>query len=315
MPTRCGTIALLGRPNAGKSTLLNALVGSKLAGVSRKPQTTRNRIAGLLVVEDSQLIFLDTPGMHRTRGHARLNKRMNQEARQVMEEADVLCYLVDGEAGFQPGDQEWLRDLLQRSGAPFAVLLTKADRLKKARLRERQAACAAALEELLEDAGPGGRDRLLWGGVRPVSAKVPDGVRALAADLAGLLPEGPFLYPGDEITDRPLRFVFGEQIRENIFRTMGEEIPYECAVQVEEVAREDGLTRVQAGIIVGRESQKGMIIGKKGSRIRDIGEASRRSMESLTGDRIFLDLRVRVAENWFNDPQLLAEYADYDEDE
>lgn len=313
LPRRCGYVALLGRPNAGKSTLLNALVGQKLAGVSNKPQTTRNRILGICQLQGAQVLLLDTPGIHRNAKKMRLNNLMNREAWSVLEDADLVLYLVDCVRGWDDQDADFLASLLKgvsSKQAKIKVLISKSDQKKNSEVQlvvglvqeQMQAICAA---------NPESKESLI---AEPlvVSAKHKDSVSSLMADIAQQMPEGDWLYPEEDLTDRPQKFIVGELIREKVFRLLGDELPYQAAVLVQGIVFEKGLVKVSADIIVARQTHKGMVIGKKAAKIKEIGSAARQGLENHFETQVFLDLQVRVDESWIDDESLIAEYAGID---
>lgn len=291
MTHRAGFVALAGRPNVGKSTLLNALVGTKVAIVTPKPQTTRNRVAGIRTLPEAQLVFLDTPGLHAARSP--INKRMVEVARRTLEEADAILFVVDATAGLGPGDRELAAELAAGS-RPVIVAANKIDRVPKPALLPLLAAIGALLP---------GRD------IVPVSARSGDGVPRLLDVVVPLLPEGPALYADDEFTPETQRFLAQELVREQVFLAMHEEIPYGTAVVVErwEEKPDKDLVVIDATILVERDSHKGMIVGGGGSRLRDIGTRARREIEALLGRRVFLELFVRVEPDWSRSGQRLSE--------
>lgn len=288
MAFRSGYVAIVGRPNVGKSTLMNAILGERLSIVTEKPQTTRHRIAGILTEADFQMIFLDTPGYHRS--VKPLNRVMNDIVDAVTRDADVVCLLVAA------GDREWEieRGLFDRIGAKrCVVVVNKSDLIT----RNKFDAIAAKF-----------RDE--WGAkeLAIVSALKGDGVRTLIEAMRERLPEGEALYPDDIYTDRPVRFLAAELIREQVFLQMRQEIPYSAAVEIEEFKdRADGdpITRIRAAIIVEKESQKAMVIGRSGSRIKEIGKRSRLKIEDLVGGKVYLELFVRVESDWTKDRDLI----------
>lgn len=297
---KCGYIALVGRPNAGKSTLLNALVGSKLAAVSRKPQTTRNRILGVITEGDTQLVFLDTPGIHKSRGTL-LNSTMNRIAYQTAGEADLLVYLVDIERGWQEEDDKFIQAILAASSARLLVVASQIDKIEKLRVRATIPFIDMALEKY--------RDRLVDEQCETVSAKWPEDVAMLRERLAELLPEGEWLFEADDLTDLSDSFVCSELIREQIFRQLGKEVPYGVAVKIAAMERKSELTVINASIVVERQSHKAIVLGKAGARIKQIGMQSRISLEKHLGHKVFLDLVVNIASGWTDDQRLIAELA------
>ena len=286
---RAGFVALAGRPNVGKSTLANAVVGEKVAIVSDKPQTTRRAIRGVATGPDWQLVLVDLPGVQRPRDA--LTQRMQRRVEQELAESDAAVLVVDGEQGVGPGDR-FLAHLLAPGGIPVVVAVNKVDRLDRGRLAEVLMAAAEELE--------------VAGDVFPVSARVGTGVDALAQHLAALVPEGPFLYPAGERTDLPEEVRLAELVREQVLRRTFQEVPHAVAVELEEVERaRDGLTTVHARVLVETDSQKGIVIGRGGRMIRAIGTAARRELERELRTQVHLDLRVDVRRRWRADDALL----------
>src|SRR5262245_54255053 len=272
MPHRAGYVALVGRPNVGKSTLLNALVGAKVAIVTPKPQTTRNRIVGIRTLAEAQLVFLDTPGIHEAR--SLLNRRMVEAARRTLGEADALVLVLDATAGVTPADRE-LAGAIAGLGRPAIVVLNKRDRVSP-----------PTLLPMMDELG-----RLLPGrDVIPTSALRGEGVDALLAAAAAALPEGPSLYPEDDFTTETERFLVQELVREQLFLQTDEEVPYGTAVLVEDFEEkpEKNQVVVRATVLVERPSHKGIIIGTGGQRLREIGRRARLELEALFGVKVFL---------------------------
>jgi len=291
MSHHAGFVAIVGRPNVGKSTLLNALVGTKVAIVSPKPQTTRNRVVGIRTLPDAQAVFVDTPGIHDAR--SQLNRRMVDVARQALADADVVLLVLDAHAGIGGGDRE-LIGALAPLATPVVVALNKIDRVAKPSLLP----VLAKLGEQLP-----GRD------VIPISARSGDGVPAVLKTVTALLPEGPRLYPEDDFTAETERFLVQEMIREQVFLGTADEVPYGTAVLVEEWTEkpDQNLLVVHATILVERENHKGMVIGSGGQRLKEIGQRAREALERLFGNRVYLELFVRVEPGWSRDPRRLAE--------
>jgi GTPase len=286
---RAGFVALAGRPNVGKSTLANAVVGEKVAIVSDKPQTTRRAIRGVATGPAWQLVLVDLPGVQRPRDA--LTQRMQRRVEQELAESDAAVLVVDGEQGVGPGDR-FLAHLLEPAGIPVVVAVNKVDRLDRGRLAEVLTAAAEELE--------------VAGDVFPVSARVGTGVDALAQHLAALVPEGPFLFPPGERTDLPEDVRLAELVREQVLRRTFQEVPHAVAVELEEVERaREGLTTVHARVLVETDSQKGILIGRGGRMIRAIGTAARRELERELGTQVHLDLRVDVRRRWRADDALL----------
>ncbi len=286
---RAGFVTLVGRPNVGKSTLLNRLVGTKLAAVSAKPQTTRNRIVGILTRPDAQIVLVDTPGIHG--GSTPLNARMVAAARQSLGDADVVTLVVDGAAGIGPGDREVAAEVRRRARI---VAVSKIDAADQATLLR----TCAATSELLPDAD-----------VVPVSGLTGDNVERLVQVIAAALPEGPSLYPPDQVSEQSERFLAAEIIREQIVEQTRDEVPYTTAVVIDTFREEPArnLLVIQATILVERPTQKGIVIGERGRRIREIGQAARAQLEGIFGCRMFLELHVKVVREWSKDPRVLRE--------
>ncbi|WP_258360260.1 GTPase Era [Moorella sulfitireducens (nom. illeg.)] len=276
-----GFAGLIGRPNAGKSTLLNRLVGRKIAIMSDKPQTTRNKILGVLTADNYQIVFLDTPGIHKPRHQ--LGEYMMAVARSTLAEVDVILYVVDAAVPPGPGE-EYIIEQLKGVTTPVILILNKIDLVDAATLQQR--------EEFF-------RARLDYKAVRAVSALAGTNTATLPEMISSFLPPGPRYYPPDMVTDQPEKFVMAELIREQVLQVTREEVPHAVAVVVEEIAqRPNDYLYVDAVIYVERDSQKGIIIGQGGQRLKDIGTEARREMEALLGSKIFLNLRVRVKKNW-----------------
>jgi GTP-binding protein Era len=286
---KAGFVALVGRPNAGKSTLLNRFVGQKVAIVSDKPQTTRNRIVGVRNSEGGQLVFIDTPGIHRPLH--RMNVRMVDVAVQSISQADVVCAVADATEPVGGGDQ-YLGTLLSRASAPVVLALNKIDRLAK-----------PALLPLLEQWSRLARFQDLV----PVSALTGENEQALEQALLRHLPEGDPLYPADYLTDQPERSYVAEIIREKVLRHTREELPFTSAVLVDrfEDTNDRGVMRLFCTILVERESQKPIVIGRGGTMIKRIGTEAREELERFFNVRVYLDLRVKASAGWREDPRLL----------
>ena len=295
---KAGFVALVGRPNAGKSTLLNRLVGQKVAIVSDKPQTTRTRILGVRNGEGGQIVFIDTPGVHRPLH--RLNVRMVDVAVQSISQADVVCAVADATEAVGGGDQ-YLGKLLGRGSAPTVLALNKIDRVGK-----------PALLPLIEHWSRLAR----FEDIVPVSALTGENEEALLAALLRHLPEGAALYPDDYLTDQPERAYVGEIIREKVLRHTRDELPFSSAVLVDsfEEADERGLMRLYCTILVERESQKPIVIGRGGAMIKRIGTEAREELERFFGARVYLDLRVKTRAGWREDPRMLDEIGIRDDD-
>lgn len=288
---RSGTIAIIGRPNVGKSTLLNNILGEKVAIVSPKPQTTRNRITGIRTTASSQIIFLDTPGIHQ--GHSLMNRRMVDTAMQTLDEVDGVLWLLDVHDPIKQ-EEERIAETVRGLKTPAAVLLNKIDLVSKGKLLPLMERCAALLP---------GRE------IIPVSALTGDGVQTVVEMVETWLPEGPPFFTEGEYTDQSERFLASEIIREKIFLLTREEIPYGVAVTIDTFTekQEKNLIVISATIHTERDSHKGILIGKGGSMLKEIGKRAREELERLLGCRIFLELFVRVDPDWTQNPRMLTE--------
>lgn len=287
---RCGKIAIVGRPNVGKSTLMNHLIGVKLAITSRKPQTTRHRIAGVVTTDDTQFIFLDTPGFQDSHRNA-LNRLLNRTVTQATEEADVVVFLVEG-LNFDERDEKVLS--LLPTNRPVILGVNKVDRIEdKSRLLPH----LAAIEK-----------RFPFAAVVPLSAKQGHNLDALKKALRAHLPEQPAVYAADDFTDRPERFLVAEFIREKVFRYVGDELPYSASVVIEQYQQEGQLRRIHAAIVVEKASQRAILIGKGGEKLKQIGTEARLDLEKLLGGKIYLELWVRVKKGWADDDRLVRQY-------
>jgi GTPase len=285
---RSGIAAVVGRPNVGKSTLVNALAGQKVAIVSDKPQTTRRDIRAIVTTEAAQLVLTDTPGFHKPR--TLLGSRLNELVGDAVGGVDVVVLVVDGATGVGRGDAfVYERQVARTSGARFCVV-NKIDRVAH-HLVVPQLAAAQAL-------GP-------WDEIVPLSASTGEGVGELLELLVAAMPEGPPLYPSQDVTDQPIDIRLAELVREQTLRVTREEVPHSVAVVVEEIVREGDLTRIDASIVVERDSQKGILIGKGGETLKAIGSGARPEMELLLGTKVFLGLHVKVMKEWQRDPKAL----------
>jgi GTPase len=286
--TRSGFVALAGRPNAGKSTLVNRVVGGKVAIVSDKPQTTRREIRGIATGPDWQLVLVDLPGVQRPRDP--LTERMQSRVEHALGEADAVLLLLNGEQKIGPGDR-FIARAVRNVGLPAVVAVNKVDKLSPARTLEALSAAA--------DLGVDGE-------IFPISALTGAGVPELAEHLVSLLPEGPLLYPPEEKSDLPERVRLAELIREQVLRRTREELPHAVEVEIDELEeREDGLLVVRARVWAETESQKGILVGAGGRMVKAVGTAARREIERATGRRVHLDLHVRVRKGWRRDEGLL----------
>jgi len=286
--TRSGFVALAGRPNAGKSTLVNRIVGGKVAIVSDKPQTTRREIRGVATGGDWQLVLVDLPGVQRPRDA--LTERMQRQVERSLADADAALFVLNGEQEIGPGDR-FIAEALKQSGVPVLTVLNKVDRLDRPRTVK---ALAAAAELGVP------------GELYPVSAKNGDGVGDVVKELIGLMPEGSFLYPPDEESDQSIELRLAELIREQVLLRTREEVPHSVEVEIDELEeRDDGLLVVRARVWAETESQKGILVGAGGRMVRAVGTAARKEIEAALGRRVHLELQVRVRKGWRRDEGLL----------
>jgi GTP-binding protein Era len=288
---RSGYVAIIGRPNVGKSTLLNKILGEKVAIVSPKPQTTRNRITGIRTTDASQIIFIDTPGIHQ--GHSLMNRRMMDTALHTLDEVDGVLWLLDAHEKLKQ-EEERIAETLRGVDTPVLILLNKIDLVSKGKLLPLMERCAEVL--------PGKE-------IVPVSALKGDGLEITLNIVEKWLPKGPRYFTEGEYTDQSERFLASEIVREKVFLLTREEIPYGVAVTIDEFTEkeEKNLIVIAATIHTDRDSHKGILIGKRGAMLKEIGRQAREELEALLGCRIFLELFVRVDANWTRNPNLLTE--------
>ncbi len=288
---RSGFVSIIGRPNAGKSTLLNSILGEKIVITSDKPQTTRNRIKGIHNIPGAQMVFIDTPGIHRAK--SMLNKYMVEEALASIKEVDVILLLVEADAPAGSGDALIL-DLLAGVATPVLLVINKIDLVPKEAL-------LASIERYAQ--------LYPFREIVPVSALSGDGVERVVESVRSYLPEGPVYFPDDILTDLPERFIVAEIIREKVFRLTRDEVPYSVAVEVETFKErpDGGLISIAAVINVERDSQKGIVIGRKGDMLKKIGMQARREIEQLLDSKVFLELFVRVRKDWSENPRMMKE--------
>ena len=284
---RSGFVALAGRPNVGKSTLVNGMVGRKVAIVSDKPQTTRRAIRGVATTEDAQVVLVDLPGVQRPRDA--LTERMQRRVEAELGESDAALFVISGDEGVGPGDR-WIAGVLSAGDVPVVLAVNKVDRLD--RPRTVQVLSDAAELDVAEE-------------IFPISARTGRGVAELRAHLAGLMPEGDFLFPPDERSDQPLDVMLAELVREQVLKRTFQEVPHAVEVVVDELEDRGELTVVRALVWVEAESQKGILIGAGGRMIKSVGTAARRELERELGTRVHLDLSVRVRRGWRADEALL----------
>ena len=287
-PFRCGLVALIGRPNVGKSTLLNHLLGQKLSITSRKPQTTRHQILGIKTTDRAQFVFVDTPGLHKPRKRA-LNRYLNRAASSVLPSVHAILFVV--EALRWTEEDELVLEHVKRAGVPTILVVNKVDRI------EDKAALLPYLAEVAQKHD--------FAAVVPVSALRHDNLDDLEAELLRLLPESAPMFPEDQITDRSVRFLAAEIIREKLMRSLGQELPYDLTVEVERFEEEGNLVRIGALIWVDRPNQKAIVIGKGGERLKQIGQQARKDIEAMLERKVFLELWVKVKSGWSDDERAL----------
>ncbi|MBE1553720.1 GTPase Era [Sporosarcina limicola] len=295
---KSGFISIIGRPNVGKSTFLNHVVGQKIAIMSDKPQTTRNKVQGVVTSEESQLIFIDTPGIHKPKH--KLGDFMVKTARNTLKEVDVIMFMVNADEPIGRGDR-FVIDMLENTETPVFLVINKIDLVHPDDLFKIITTYTSEYN---------------FAEIVPISAINGNNVERLMETLTKYLPEGPKYYPDDQVTDHPERFIISELIREKVLHLTREEIPHSVAVVIEKIDREDSrnMVNVMATIIVDRDSQKGIVIGKKGALLKEIGTKARYDIEMLLGSKVFLELWVKVQKDWRNKPGQLKEFG-FREDE
>lgn len=288
---KSGFVAVVGRPNVGKSTLLNSLLGQKIAIVSNKPQTTRNTIQAVLSRSDGQIVFLDTPGIHKPKH--KLGEYMVKSARSALTDVDLICMLVESTEWWEV-DNKILSYIGEPNDIPVFLVANKIDLISEA---EQAAFCEMA------------REKYPFTEIIPVSAQTGENLKLLVDKLISYLPEGPQYYPEDWITDHPERFIVAEFIREQVLLNTQEEIPHSVAVDVDEISEQaSGLVKIRATIYVERDSQKGIVIGKNGSMLKQVGTGARKQIEQLLDTKVYLDLWVKVKKDWRNKAGSLHEF-------
>lgn len=287
---KSGFVAIIGRPNVGKSTLMNHLIGQKIAIMSDKPQTTRNKIHGVYTTDDYQIVFLDTPGIHKPQ--SKLGNYMNQSAEGALKEVEAALFLVDVSEGIGGGDR-FIIEQLKKVKTPVFLVMNKIDKIEPEQL----------LPMIVQY-----KDLYDFAEIIPISAMKGNNVNTLMEQLTNYLPAGPQYYPADQVTDHPEQFVCAELIREKILHLTREEIPHSIAVAIEDMkVQENGVVYIGAVIYVERDSQKGIIIGKRGDLLKEVGKAARKDIEALLGSRTFLELWVKVKKDWRNQERVLKD--------
>ncbi|MFD1850245.1 GTPase Era [Oceanobacillus bengalensis] len=288
---KSGFIAIIGRPNVGKSTFLNRVIGQKIAIMSDKPQTTRNKIQGVLTMDDAQMIFIDTPGIHKPKH--RLGDFMMKVAENTLNEVDAILFMINAKEGYGKGDQ-YILDRLKLVNSPVFLIINKIDLIHP----------EDVLNLITQYKDKGNFEEII-----PISALEGNNVLHLLDILKGHLPEGPQYYPKDQVTDHPERFIITELIREKVLELTREEIPHSIAVVMENLEKRDNDTIfIQATIVTERKTQKGILIGKQGTMLKNIGKSARKDIEALLGSKVYLELWVKVKKDWRNKQSQLFEY-------
>jgi len=296
---KSGFISIIGRPNVGKSTFLNRVIGQKIAIMSDKPQTTRNKVQGVLTTDDSQMIFIDTPGIHKPKH--KLGDFMLKVSKNTLREVDVIMFMVNAEQKLGKGD-EFILEMLEGNPTPVFLVINKIDQIHPDELM-------GIIESY--------KDRYDFAEIVPISALQGNNVENLLATLTKYLPEGPQYYPADQVTDHPERFIISELIREKVLHLTREEIPHSIAVVIDKIRRDEeneGKIRVAATIIVERDSQKGIVIGKRGALLKEVGIRARKDIEMLLGSKVYLELWVKVQKDWRNKSTHLRDFGFRDDE-
>ncbi|ALC81661.1 MULTISPECIES: GTPase Era [Bacillus] len=294
---KSGFVSIIGRPNVGKSTFINQAIGQKIAIMSDKPQTTRNKVQGVRTTADSQIIFIDTPGIHKPKH--KLGDFMMKVAENTLKEVDLILFVINAEEGYGRGD-EFIIERLKRTKTPVFLIVNKIDRVHPDQL-------LPLIDEY--------RGLYPFKEVVPISALEGNNVDTLLKQIEDSLPEGPQYYPSDQVTDHPERFIIAELIREKVLHLTREEIPHSIAVAIDLIKRrENGSVYVEATIVVERDSQKGIVIGKRGALLKEVGKRARKDIELLLGSQVFLELWVKVQKDWRNKMSQLRDFG-FNEDE
>jgi GTP-binding protein Era len=298
---KSGFVAIVGRPNVGKSTLLNKLLGSTLSIVTPKAQTTRERVLGILTEKEGQIVFIDTPGIHRAK-EGGINEYMVREAREALESPAAIWYIVDPKTGLEHEKPvvELIAKALHRKKTPVFLIINKSDLISKIK-DEGVIQTQQKLNEMLVEAGVHVQAAMRISAVKSI------GTAELLAQTWALVPEGPFHYDDPEqLSDRPTRFFVSEKIREQLLLKLGDELPYSCGVEIESFDEKSRPPRIEAIIFVERDSQKGIVVGKGGSKIKEIGQSARKTIEEFLGEHIFLGLKVKVLKDWTSNVETMA---------
>ena len=294
---KSGYVAIIGRPNVGKSTLINRVLGQKLCITSRRPQTTRHRILGIKTEESSQLVYVDTPGLH-TDGKRAMNRYLNRAAASSIDDVDVILFMVDG-LNWTDDDEQVLERLKSNATAPVILVLNMVDKLSD------KAMLLPHVEKITQEYN--------FAKVLPISASKGINVDELETEIKQLVPEGELIFPEDQFTDRSSRFLAAELVREKLFRQLGQELPYSLTVEIEQYKQEDELIRISAVIYVERSGQKSIVIGKKGELLKAVGREARIEMEGMFDSKVFLELWVKVRDGWSDNDRMLKNLGYNDE--
>lgn len=295
---KSGFVTIVGRPNVGKSTLLNNVIGQKIAIMSDKPQTTRNKVQGVYTTDDSQMIFIDTPGIHKPKH--KLGEFMLKVSKNALREVEVIMFMINATQKLGAGDK-YIMEMLKDTKTPVFLVVNKIDAVHPDGLLEIIDAYKAEFD---------------FAEIIPISALQGNNVQQLLDTLKKYLPEGPQYYPADQVTDHPERFIIAELIREKVLHLTRDEVPHSVAVEIEKIAKDDNkdLVRINASIIVERDSQKGIVIGKRGALLKEIGTRARKDIETLLGSKVYLELWVKVQKDWRDRASQLRDYG-YRDDE
>lgn len=296
---KSGFISIIGRPNVGKSTFLNRVIGQKIAIMSDKPQTTRNKVQGVLTQDNSQMIFIDTPGVHKPKH--KLGEFMLKVSKNTLREVDVIMFMINAEQGYGKGD-EFILEWLEGNKTPVFLVINKIDQVHPEEL-------LAIIDEY--------KEKYDFAEIVPISALQGNNVDSLLNAIEKYLPEGPQYYPADQVTDHPERFIISELIREKALHLTREEIPHSIAVVIDKIKpdeEKEGMIRVQATIMVERDSQKGIVIGKRGALLKEIGTLARKDIEMLLGSKVYLELWVKVQKDWRNKQSQLRDFGFRDDE-
>lgn len=296
---KSGFVSIIGRPNVGKSTFLNRVIGQKIAIMSDKPQTTRNKVQGVLTQENSQIIFIDTPGIHKPKH--KLGEFMLKVSRNALKEVDIIMFMVNAEQELGKGD-EFIMEMLEGNDTPVFLVINKIDQIHPDQL-------VGIIDSY--------KEKYDFAEIIPISALQGNNVEQLLATINKYLPEGPQYYPADQVTDHPERFIISELIREKVLHLTREEIPHSVAVVIDKIKRDEeneNMIRVQATIMVERDSQKGIVIGKKGALLKQVGTEARKDIEMLLGSKVYLELWVKVQKDWRNKQTHLRDFGFRDDE-